>query len=320
MRVLRFIFTAFILFCVVIVAGFFLSREVLLFWGTSKIRNSLRTLSLALQNGSYTQQCLQLGSTPLATEPLVTYQLRFLSSSEFVSEAVCAGFPYEPIRIAQDKLPEFVTKVPGSSGFFVERNTQSGIQLTVFEEEIDAISEAIDFELDMLRRNKPLIAEGGVLIKDPQQTYVGTGPTTQCEGYGYECCDTVAQFGVGDRITGLTDCEKTCFAQCASRPLVLSFNTNPIMNPNVRTVTVETGTTVEFTYVADAGEADSVTGILDFGDGDKTPVSGLASQTSHTYECPRARCSYTAKLTLTDNWGVNSAELGISQVTIVVTR
>lgn len=318
MRVLRFIFTAFVLFCVIAVLGFFVTREALLFWGTSKIRGSLRTLSNSLSKSAFSSQCLELGATPIANAPLVSYQLRFLSSTEYVLEAVCDGFPYEPIRLGQEQLPTFVSKVPGGSGLFVQRGVQSGIALSVFADEITAVSQALDFELDFLTREKPIIAEGGVLIQDPGGLITTNGPVTQCEGYGYECCDTVAQFGVGDRITGLVDCESTCYAQCASRPLILSLNSNPIMNPNTRTATVQTGTSVEFTYVADDGEASSISGVMDFGDGVKVPVSGLAGQTAHTYTCARSRCTYTAQLKLTDNWGIESADVGISKITIVV--
>jgi hypothetical protein len=64
----------------------------------------------------------------------------------------------------------------------------------------------------------------------------------------------------------------------------------------------------------------SVTGILDFGDGIKTSVSGLAGQTSHTYQCNLTRCEYTAMITLEDNWGVRSAPIEINQLKIIVTR
>ncbi len=320
MRILRLIISAFIFFLVISVGGYFLSREALLFWGTNTIRNSLKTANQAKNKNSFASQCIELGANPVSGENIVTYQLRFLSSSEYLVEAVCEGFQYDPITIAQAKLPQFVTKVPGNSGFFVGKDVQSGIEIEVLALEIDKLIAATGFDFSFLQKQKQLIAENGVLIHDVSQGYLGNGPVTVCEGYGYTCCDSVAQFGVGDRITGLTDCESQCFSSCASRPLVLSFNSNPILDPRTRQVEVVSGTPVEFTYVADAGKAEIVSGILDFGDGKKAQLSGLAGQTAHTYECLRRQCEYTAKIILEDNWGVKSADLGITKVKIIVTR
>ncbi len=319
MRILRIIFSAFLFFAVIIVGGFFLIRELLLYWGVSKIRGSLRELSLAQNRGTYGAQCSELGSNAIAGETLVTYQIRFISSSEYIVEAACEGFLYDPITISQGLLPEFVTKVPGTSGFTLSYE-QSGIELEVFALEISKLSEATGFDFSFLAKNKPIVAENGVLIKDSTQGLVGNGPVTVCAGYGYECCNEVSHFGVGDRITGLPDCEKSCFSSCATRPVLLSLNTNPLLDPRTRSVEIFSGTPVEYTYVADFGKATSMSGILDFGDGKKTPISGLAGQTSHTYECASSRCEYIASVTLEDNWGVKSAALETSKVKIIVVR
>jgi hypothetical protein len=320
MRILRLLISAFVLFLIFSVGGFFLFREILLFWGSNSIRNSLKTLGNSKNKNLFVSQCVELGATHVQGDSLVTYQLRFLSSSEYLLEASCEGFSYEPITIAQAKLPQFVTKVPGTSGFFISRSEQSGIEIEVFRLEIDKLTETTGIDFSFLEKKKVLVAEDAVLIHDVSEGYVGNGPVTVCEGYGYQCCDPVAEFGVGDRIIGLTDCESQCYGQCASRPLVLSFNTNPILDPRTREVEITSGTTVEFTYVADAGQAELTTGILDFGDGKKAQISGLAGQTAHTYECRRSSCEYSARVILEDNWGVKSADLGISKVKIIITR
>ncbi|MBU0974754.1 hypothetical protein KKD03_03585, partial [Patescibacteria group bacterium] len=135
-----------------------------------------------------------------------------------------------------------------------------------------------------------------------------------------ECCQDVSQTGVGDKITGLVDCEKTCYSSCATRPVILSFNSNPLFDPQLRSLTVSSEDTVEFTYVADAGKATTVGGVLDFGDGKKLPISGFAGQSSHTYSCTRASCEYIVRLVLEDNWGVESAETNISKIKIIVRK
>lgn len=318
MRILRLLITALVLFIILTVGTFFVSREILLFLGSSTLKSSVKTLNESRSKNAFASQCAELGGTQGSST--VQYQLRFLSSSEYLLEAACDGFAYEPITIAQEKLPQFVTKVPGTSGFIVSHSSQSGIEIEVFKLEIDKLAQALGVDLTFLQKQKPLVVENGLLVSDSVQDQFGTGPVTVCEGYGYQCCDAAAQLGVGDRIAGLTDCEDQCFAQCASRPLVLSFNTNPILDPRNRTVMIKSGTPVEFTFVADSGNAQIATGILDFGDGTKAQISGLAGQTSHTYECARTSCEYIAKVTLEDNWGVKSADLGINSVKVIVTR
>ncbi len=319
MRILRLLISAFLFFVIIVVGGFFLLREVLLFWGASNIKGSLREMVQARNRGSFGTQCSALGSTPVGTESLVTYQVRFLTSSEYLVEAVCQGFDYDPILIAQGSLPQFVTKVPGTSGF-LDSFTATGIELEVFSSESKALSNTTGFDFSFLVKQKLLLAEEGVLIKAEKDAFMGEGPVTVCSGYGYECCNEVSHFGIGDRITGLSDCENSCYAACASRPVVLSFNSNPLMDPKTRTVTINPGDPVQFTYVADSGEAKSMSGILDFGDGEKAPISGLAGQVSHTYECASSSCTYTAVVTLEDNWGAKSADLQNNKVTILVVR
>ncbi len=319
MRILRIIFSAFLFFAVFTFIGFFLVRELLLYWGVSKIRSSLRELSLAANRGTYSSQCTQLGSNIVSGETLVAYQIRFISSSEYIVEAVCEGFSYDPITISQGKLPQFVTKTPGTSGFLMSF-AQSGIELEVFALEIDKISKVTQFDFSLLTRHKPIVAENGVLMKDSSQGLLGNGPVTVCAGYGFECCNEVSHFGVGDRITGLPDCEKSCYSACATRPVLLSLNTNPLLDPRTRSIEIFSGSPVEFTFVADFGDATAMNGILDFGDGKKTPITGLAGQTSHTYECAFGRCEYTALVILEDNWGVKSAQLETSKVKIIVVR
>lgn len=319
MRVLKLFFSAVFLFLIIAVVGFFVTREALLYWGTSKVRNSLRTLSLSENQDLFVSQCKQLGSTSVANEDIVTYQLRFLSSEEFLLEAVCDQFSFDPILIEQITLPQFVTKVPGTSGFILSPR-QSGIELQVFSKEIDKIAETVKIDLSKTIKTKTLIAEDGIIILDGDNGFVGGGPTTSCNGYGFECCQDVSQTGVGSKITGLVDCEKNCYSSCADRPIILSFNSNPFFDPRKRSLSISSGEIVEFTYVADAGKATTVAGVLDFGDGKKLPVTGLAGQSSHTYSCTRSSCEYTVRLILEDNWGISSADTSTSKIKVIVRR
>ncbi|MBP7740746.1 hypothetical protein KA089_01015 [Candidatus Woesebacteria bacterium] len=319
MRILKLLFTAVILFVLISVSLFFVARESLLFWGTSKIKNSLSTLNLSRNRDSYLSQCKKLGSNFVSGQEIITYRLRFLSSKEYLLEAVCDQFSYDPILIEQVILPQFVTKVPGTSGFVLSTQ-QSGIELQVFADEISKIAQATKMDLSKMLKKKVLVAQDGLIISDSKNGFIGGGPVTSCNGYGYTCCQAVSQTGVGDKISGLVDCEDSCYYSCATRPVVLSFNTNPLFDPRERSVEVNTDETVEFTYVADAGQSNTVGGVLDFGDGKKLPISGLAGQSSHTYTCAKTRCEYTAKLVLEDNWGVESADTNINKIKIIVRK
>lgn len=319
MRILKLFFSAIIFFVIITIVGFFIAREALLFWGTSKIKNSLATLSQARNRDSFAAQCKQLGSTYVGGEELVTYRLRFLSSDEFLLEAVCSQFSQDPILIEQVDLPQFVSKVPGTSGFILN-SRQSGIELQVFSDEINKIASLIKIDLSSLLRVKSLVAEDGVIVSVGQNESVGSGPITSCGGYGYQCCQDVSQTGVGDKIVGLADCEKNCYSSCVTRPIILSFNSNPLFDPRLRTLEATSGDTVEFTYVVDSGNASSVVGILDFGDGKKLPISGLAGQSSHTYTCNKNSCEYIVRLVLEDNWGVESSDTNISKIKIVLRK
>ncbi len=319
MRILKIFFGAITFFAIITIVGFFITRESLLYWGTSKVESSLMSLAQSRNRDSFVSQCRQLGSTFVNGEDAVVYQLRFLSSNEFLLEAVCSQFSFDPILIKQVVLPQFVTKVPGTSGFVLNPR-QSGIELQVFSEEINKISDIIKIDLSGLLRKEAIVAENGIVIRDSENGYLGGGPTTSCSGYGYQCCQDISQIGVGDKISGLVDCEKNCYSSCATRPVILSFNSSPLLDPRERSLVISDGATVEFTYVADAGKATTAGGVLDFGDGKKLPITGLAGQSSHTYSCNRASCEYTAQLILEDNWGVESADTSTSKIRIVVRK
>lgn len=319
MRILKLFFSALVFFTIITVVGLFVLREALLFMGGSTVRKSLQTVVLTQNRGAYTTQCQQLGSSALSGERLVTYQLRFLSSTEYVLEAICEGFSFDPILIERKSLPKFVTKVPGTSGFLLTP-VSSGIGLQVFVQEIKRASEMLGIDFSFFQREKNIVAQNGIVVEDTELYSLGNGPVTSCVGYGYQCCNDISHVGVGDKINGLVDCEKSCFSSCATRPIILSFNSSPLMDPVTRTSTVRNGDVVEFTYVADAGTADSVAGVLDFGDGKKLPVAGLAAQTSHTYTCQTYQCTYVVSLTLEDSWGVSSAATTVSRITILVTN
>ncbi len=315
MRILRYLLSATIGVVIIGVVALLIAREVFAYWGVSTVRTSVLELARARDQGSYQQECHQRGKS--VGPGGVIMQLRFLSSTEYVLEALCNATSNQPIPIGRESLPPFVEKVKGSSGF-ASSSAPSGIQLAVFWQLGQEVERLLKLNSSWITKTKVLIYQDEVLIEGGDATLVGNGPITSCTGYGYTCCREESEMGIGDRIVGLTDCQNSCFSQCVNRPLVLSFTSNPFFDLQNRTVTVPSGTQVEFIYVADSGDSESVTGSLDFGDGKSETLIEENGQASHTYVCNSAECRYETSITLQDKWGVESAALPVSKITIIV--
>lgn len=297
--------------------GFLIAREVLLRMAANTVESSVSELLLISQRGSSSASCLTKGITinPSTGGPVL--QLRFISDTEYVLEVNCVENSLDPVLLKQNVLPPFVTKTQGGSGFTLQPK-QSAVELTVFAELEDFVAQWLFVEPTFISRSTTIAATNGRVVEDYSPLDYDNGPVTSCTGYGYFCCDIVSQKGVGASITGLTGCEKSCYSQCVSRPLVLSFTTSPFYDFKTRSLTVRQGETVEFAYVSDPGKGNTVTAMISFGDGDTQEVTADSGSALHKYACAEARCEYTAKLKLVDNWGVESAETGISAVTIIV--
>ncbi len=315
MRILRYFLSGLLLVSIIGISAFFIFREVAMYWGVSTLRESVKALAQAQNQGSYQTQCHQEGRSIGPNG--VIMQLRFLSDTEYVTEALCNEASTLPISVGRESLPPFVTKVQGESGF-IANGSVSGIELAAFEDLGNELEQALRVSSTYITKSKILQLEEGILLETVDPTVLGNGPITSCTGYGYTCCRDEAEKGIGDRIAGLFDCEQSCYSQCVSRPLLLSFTSNPFYDIQTRTVTIPTGTTVEFIYVGDGGQSDTVSGFLEFGDGGSEPITEESGQADHTYTCATASCSYVARVLLTDKWGVDSAELPVTKINIVV--
>lgn len=319
MRVLKFLLSFFCIFAVLGVIVFFVGREGLLFWGVSSLEHSLKDLQQIASTDRYIKECQRRGGQELGgLDQSVSYQLRFLSSTEYVLEAVCSQFSLNPILIDRRTLPQFISKAPGDSGFIWTDGITNSVQLVVFGELEADLQEYAKFDTSFLTRHKTVVvADRSILVQAAAATSA-EGPVTSCQGYGYDCCDAVAQIGTGDQILGLQGCEQTCYAACVSRPVILSFNSNPFFDVRTRVLSIPTGSVVEFLYVVDAGDSDQLTATLDFGDGKQTQLDGNQNSTSHTYTCSQAHCKYQAKLRVNDRWGVASADTAVNTITVEV--
>lgn len=317
MRVLSTFLTLLIVISLLAIGGFFLARELFLWWGVNSFKASVQELQGQAQSGSYAAQCTernQEGGVQIAQT-----HLRFTSDTEFVIEAVCDHFSGTPILISKNHLPPYISKVPGSSGI-VWGAGRSAIELRVFESLLTEIAKFVKMDISFLEKSRVIgIEENVVIVLDGEEEELGTGPVTSCEGYGFQCCKAESHIGVGERITGLNECKDSCYRSCSSRPLVLAFNTSPLFDPRTRQVSITPNAAVDFSYVGDAPGASTLQASIDFGDGSlPTRLDGMSGKTTHVYTCGAGSCTYVAKLKLVDNWQVESYESPISTIQVLV--
>lgn len=319
MRALQYILISFLVIGFLAVSSFLVAREVLVYWSGKTLERSIGTLRKAQLAGTYSRQCAQKGSTVIDdSQSIVMLQLRFISSTDFVLEGVCQQFSFDPIPIGRGELPPFIEKVPGTSGFIVDDRSSSAVSISVFEDYVDLLTDSTGIDLSFLRRQEHFAFADGDLIDADETLAYDQGPVTTCGGYGFQCCQQASEAGIGERITGLSDCSEQCYAQCIPRPILLSFSTDPLVNPIDRTVKVQSGQQVDFSYLADDARDEHLRATIEFGDGARTEAPHKQGVVTHTYQCPTGSCQYTAHITLYDSWGVASAETSHSKIIVNV--
>ncbi len=315
MRILLSMLKVFFALLVLAAVVLLISREALLISATHVITSSLGELQRAGTKGTHIGQCQNRGFGFIDGSEAVM-QLRFLSDTEFVLEVKCSENSTEAILISRKNLPPFVTKVQGGSGFPLFG--RSAIKIEVFRSFETMLKSVLFFEPTFLLRSKTIAAEDGFIIEDFSPFDFENGPITSCSGYGYFCCDAVAEKGAGEQIIGLNGCEERCYASCVARPLVLSFTTNPFFDFKTRKLSLRNGETVEFSYVVDTPAGTTATATFDFGDGETSTAEGENGTVSHTYSCPNTTCEYPASIQVIDNWGIESIISDVSKLMVVV--
>jgi len=339
MRILKFIFTSLIILGVLGVATFFLGRELLLFMSLQRLKNSLRLMRRIEMKGEYNVECRSLGSVSTGEEGLFYLQLRFISDTEYVVEAVCGQFTLNPFEIERNQLLPFVKKEAGNSGV-IWGFEPGGIVLHVLG-----------------RSGSVLVQDEQILSESLEGLEIEAGPVSACAGYGFSCCQEDLTQGKGDQLTGVTDCPKNCYSQCFPRPVVLSFNTQPFFEQNTRTTKIKSGQEVIFMFVisdtkmndfsetALAEESNLLTElydlfttlrkairqendgtgqaqleiVIDFGDGQTEELEELQGNTRHVYTCNRQSCKFNAELKASKG-SIESADNVLGKVKIEVSR
>lgn len=318
MRVLTTFFTIFTVFLLLALGMFFIGREIIFYWGISSFKAALHDLEVEAQSSNYSSRCQNDAEGFFGTIEIQT-QLRFTSDTEYTIEATCNQVSTQPILISKNKLPPFITKVPGGSGV-IWGSGKSAVELEIFSQIVDEVKRVTNIDVSFLEKRQIIGVEDMLITEfDTTERDLGEGPVTSCEGYGFQCCAVETQIGIGESISGLTECSDACFRSCARRPLVLSFNTNPFMDPKTREVQALSGGMVDFSYVVDAPEASSVQVVVDFGDGTQPVISNQETgKVTHQYKCNLPECTYLVKIKVVDNWNVSSYDGSLNSIKVLV--
>ena len=234
MRILRLFFSFTVAILAIGSVSLLIGRELLLYLGINQVRGAARELRSLEVGSEFAQTCLEYGGSLPENEALTKLQLRFTSDKEYVLEAVCHGGEAVRKVFRQDSLPPLVLKVAGQSGI-VSGQENHGVMLSILGR-TGAVFEEDEF------------IRSSLSVKNKAELDFSQGPTTTCSGYGYACCNENYQVGQGDQQQAALDCPRSCYSQCADRPVVLGFNSDPRADLETNVVTVDAGDEVEFFY------------------------------------------------------------------------
>ena len=299
MRIIKFIFKSVLSTAILVSVGFLLAREILMFMGVSKVKSSLSTLRSASVQKSYFTKCKEKGSVFIDGDDPAVMQLRFVSDNEYVLEVLCSQFSIDPILLERVQLPMFIKKVAGQTGI-IWGDTRSGIALEAF------------------KKQRSIGVEDRVITSFSTDSELGVGPITSCAGYGFSCCRYESEQGSGEQFSGSLDCPKTCFSSCEDRPIILSFNTQPFLNLKDRSVTINNGESITFSFVIDYGLTDSVAVEVNYGDGQVDSFYKDSQTFTHDYQCSKKECSYSVKLSAKNSQGISAVDLPIMNMLVLV--
>jgi hypothetical protein len=332
MRILRFFFFSLIGVLVLGFLSFFFGREILLVWGSTMLRTDYEFL---LKKG-YGNECARQFSYG---QDYWT-QIRFTSNKNYNLEVVCEDFTSSPIVVATKKLPPLLFKKSSGGGFIIDdRELPSFIELS-----------SMGRKLFIYTDQKTLHSN---YLSKPDLDY-DNGPLTSCQAHNYQCCSLDLQSGLGNQTTSVTDCPKSCYESCLLRPSVLSFNTRPSPDEKIRTVEVNSGEVITFSYVLGNGKGDVFKGQLsknektsileqlqtvfykqqagqkdneialplevsvDLGDGEMFQGTNSQDTFDHTYTCQTTVCYFQAKISIKDARGVLSVDNELAKMIIKV--
>lgn len=304
MSFLKIFFRFFVAIVIAALIGFFIARELLLWWAGQQIKGAAQALVQPVRFQETARSCFQGSSA--GESPIQGYQLRFVSDRAFRLEAVCTAS--EPAFYKGEDIVWPVRKTTGSAGLF-----------TVGDGNISG-----EFTLTLWGQNRLISFDNStktVLHKWGKSSLLSDVVWSSCQAHGLRCCDELSQQGEGERWSrGVTDCPQQCFTSCSERPVILSFRTQPAPTGNARTVQVAPDeASITFAYQIESKE-DIQSIILDFGDGEKMEYTSKSKKITHDYNCAQPECRYEASLSILTVSGLAEAATPLRSMTIVVTN
>jgi hypothetical protein len=318
MRTLSTLLSPLVFLLIIGVAGFFISREYLLYQGVVDFKKSVQ----ALQKMTNTADQMCQSRVPDLLEVRGDQQsalpyLKFIDSKQYVIEVLCPTQSFDPQTLATYQLFTQITKVPGTSGILMEPEGTSGVELAVFADLQNKLDALIGRRIPFIEKTRSVAVLDGQVVELAAGEDLGAGPLATCQGYGFKCCQPEVSIGNGDFIQGAIGCEQACYSSCTARPVILSFSSNPFMDVRSRTVTIDSGNSIDFAFAAETA-AKKFQVVIDYGDGETDIFTTETGESTHAYSCSQAECLYTAGISITDADGVTSMETGVTSLTVKV--
>lgn len=313
MRILQYTFFASLFLLLTAFVFFMILQEILLFVGVSQVQSAIQDVKKTEVVDVCAAYLSEYGDLDIG------HQVKFVSDTEFVSEAYCKTFNSNMREIDRNTLAPFVAKIPGSSGLIL--NTElSTVGLTVFPKVYAFLEEKMGIPFSVFQRKRYIVIRNQDIETTTTFEAYGETPVAACESYGYVCCDSVAHIGQGEVMPGNTSCEKSCYQSCIKRPVVLSFMSDPFPDIVSRVVRLRNGDSIDFNYLTDVGQSPTATAIISFGDGNSTTLEGKSGNVLHTYQCSTPYCEFTATVVVRDAAERDSVISPLSTITVQVSR
>jgi hypothetical protein len=282
------------------------------------------TIWAAQQNKNHIQQCAerleseeiegkQLPAPGAPLYPIQGYQMRFISQDSYVLELVCNRKPVRILELDEGKLTRGLTKTNGSGILVpVRKETEgyddlTGLVAVKFGYRtlgVGVISGSLGWRVEQGDGN----IDEGLSV-----------PNTTCAGWGSFCCSTVLEMGEGSLEPRAIDCPETCFSHCGQRPVLVFFNTSPLLDYTTRTLTLF-GNSVEVTFGYEVNDADNAVQqvVIEYGDGTRYETSQEKGLVTHTYRCATGECRFDASIAATDVLGYTLGDSRNTVITVIM--
>lgn len=240
------------------------------------------------------------------------YRLRFITTTEYMVEGVCSDNEKEGVLVKKGYLPPGINKIKGSGIYSVIPNYSEA--LPTFDGAVLISNGLRTYEIGYFENE--LFSRA---TDTENWNRIGSQATkTSCEGWGYRCCSDLIEVGSGEAEKRVLDCERSCYPACLSRPQVVFFNTDPVMDSNNRILEIR-GPEFPVSFGYEITDPDGIPNIIiiDFGDGQSQSLTEPKGIIDHSYSCSLSNgCIFTASLSVADMDGLSLPESGLNRVII----